>query len=133
MQPTIKVLVEFDWKGDTLSIQAELDLPVSLTHVDDFMIQLHAQIARQNGLDLDSVQYEWMLSNPVQIIDFKTQTNIDIPNLPMDIVDFLPIYQSMATETHLQKIANNFALNVNSNPNLTLALKAAYLLGREHR
>jgi hypothetical protein len=133
MPSNIKVRVEFDWRGDSLSYQAELELPLYLTPLDDFLNSLPTQIARQNGLDLDSVQYEWMLSNPIQVIDFHSHIECVLPPLPMDAEAFLQRYQTIATQAYLQKIAENYALDLCTNPHLAQALKAAYILGREHR
>jgi hypothetical protein len=133
MTSTIKVQVEFDWRGDSLSYQAELELPLYLTNLDDLLHNLPTQIARQNGLDLDSIQYEWMLSNPIQVIDFNPHIECDLPPLPMDAEAFLQRYQTLGTQTYLQKIAADYCLDLNANPHLTQALTAAYKLGREHR
>lgn len=133
MPSNIKVRVEFDWQGESLSYQAELQLPLCLTNLDEFLNSLPTQIARQNGLDLDSVLYEWMLSNPIQVISFHSYIECALPPLPMDAEDFLQIYQTVGTQAYLQQIAENFALDLNTNPRLFQALKAAYTLGREHR
>lgn len=132
MPSTIKVRVEFDWRGDSLSYQAELELPLFLTHFDDFLNSLPTQIARQNGLDLDSIQYEWMLANPIHVIDFHPHIETTLPPLPMDAEAFLQFYQTLGTQTYLQKIAADYGLDLNANPHLAQALKAAYTLGREH-
>lgn len=133
MQSMIRVQVEFDWRGDSLSYQAELELPLYLTNLDDLLHSLPTQIARQNGLDLDSIQYEWMLSNPIQVISFHPHIECCLPSLPMDAEDFLHFYQTIGTQAYLQKIANDYGLDLNTNPHLAHALKAAYNLGREHR
>ena len=133
MQSTIKVQVEFDWRGDSLSYQAELELPLYLTNLDDLLHSLPTQIARQNGLDLDSVQYEWMLSNPIQVIDFNSHIESVKPTLPLDAEAFLQHYQALGTQAYLQKIADDYALDLRTNPHLLEALEAAYNLGREHR
>lgn len=132
MQSMIRVQVEFDWRGDLLNYQAELALPLYLTHFDDFFNSLPAQIARQNGLDLDSVQYEWMLSNPIQVISFHPHIECRLPPLPMNTEDFLQFYQTMSIQAYLQKIAADYGIDLNANPHITQALKAAYSLGREH-
>lgn len=133
MQSLITVQVEFDWRGDSLSYQAELELPLYLMHFDDFLNSLPTQIARQNGLDLDSIQYEWMLSNNIQVINFTTNIECNLPPLPMDAEAFLQIYQTIGIQAYLQKIAADYGLDLNANPHLAQALTAAYTLGREHR
>lgn len=104
-----------------------------LTHFDDFFNSLPTQIARQNDLDLDSIQYEWMLSNPIHVIDFQTSIECSLPSLPMDAEAFLQIYQTIGIQAYLQKIAADYGLDLNANPHLAQALTAAYTLGREHR
>lgn len=131
MQSTIKVQVEFDWQGDSLSYQAELELPLYLTNLDDLLHSLPVQIARQNELDLDSVQYEWMLSNPIQVIDFNSHIECVKPTLPMDAEAFLQHYQTIGTQAYLQKIADDFAIDLRTNPHIAQALKAAYNLGQK--
>lgn len=133
MKSMIRVCVEFDWRGDSLSYQAELELPIYMNNLEDFLHSLPTQIARQNGLDLDSIQYEWMLSNPIQVIDFRSDVECALVALPMDAEDFLPLYQTLGIQGYLQKIAHDYALDLQANPHLVQALKAAYTLGRKQR
>ncbi|MBP7900418.1 MAG: hypothetical protein KAZ85_00305 [Gammaproteobacteria bacterium] len=131
MKSMIRVCVEFDWRGDSLNYQAELELPVYMNNLEDMLHSLPTQIARQNGLDLDSIQYEWMLSNPIQVIDFRSDIECTLVALPIDAEDFLLLYQTLSIQGYLQKIAHDYALDLQAHPHLAQALKAAYTLGRE--
>jgi hypothetical protein len=74
-----------------------------------------------------------MLSNPIQVIDFNSHIQCDISPLPIDAEAFLQHYQTLGIQNYLQQIATDYGLDLNVNPRLAQALKAAYTLGRTYR
>ncbi len=65
MQNRFTVAVEFSYKGESFELQAEVDLDACMEKLQAIP-DLHDLIARQNGIDAYSYQYEVLTSEELQ-------------------------------------------------------------------
>ncbi|MDG6778373.1 hypothetical protein QCB44_06630 [Thiomicrorhabdus sp. zzn3] len=133
MKSTITVRSTFDFRGETFCYEADIDLPSYVDDVELFLQQLPNRIAKQNQMDVISYKFEMLESSEIEVIRFQSRIASAIPNLPMRVETFLDLYQKVGPEAYLQNIAENHQLDLDANPQIAKALKAAYELGKEHR
>lgn len=123
----------FDFRGETFNYQADIVLPLYIDDVELFLEQLPHKIAKQNQLEVLSYKFEMLESSLIEVIAFKSRIESAMPQLPMMVRKFIDIYQSLGPEAYLKKIAEAYEIDLSTNPKLAKAIKAAYMLGKEHR
>lgn len=133
MKSIITVRSEFDFRGETFCYESDIDLPAIIDDIDLFLEQLPNRIAKLNDLDVISYKFEMLESSEMEVIRFQSCIASAIPNLPMRVEAFLELYQEMGPDAYLQEIAQNHQIDLQANPQIAKALKAAYELGNEHR
>jgi hypothetical protein len=133
MNSSVTLRLEYDWKGETLIYQSEVVLPLYIADLNEYLATLPAQLARLNQLETNSPQFDWMAANPIMVVAFKSRIANELPSLPLEVSAFLTAYKKQGTQAYLKKIAESFDLDIEANPKLVKALKAAYTLGKEHR
>lgn len=133
MKSTITVRSLFDFRGETFCYEADIELPPKLDDVELFLEQLPSRIAKQNDLDVISYKFEMLESSEMEVVGFQSRIASVIPNLPMRVEAFLELYQEVGPEAYLQEIAQNYQIDLQANPHIAKALKAAYELGSEHK
>lgn len=133
MNSTMTVRVVFDFRGETFRYESDIVLPLYIDDIDLFLEKLPHRIAKEHHLDLISYQFEMMEHSDFEVTAFQSQIEFSLPKLPMMIREFLEIYQAIGPEAYLQKIAETYEIDLEQNPKLAKALKAAYTLGKEQR
>lgn len=133
MNSTMTVQAIFDFRGDTFNYQADIVLPLYIDDVELFLEQLPHKIAKQNQLEIISYKFEMLESSAIEVISFKSRIESAMPQLPIMVREFIDVYQSVGPEAYLQKIAEAYEIDLSTNPKLAKAIKAAYMLGKEHR
>lgn len=133
MESVITVRSVFDFRGETFCYESDIALPPSIDDIDLFLEQLPNRVAKQNQLDVISYKFEMLESSNMEVIRFQSRIESEAVNLPMYIEDFLEIYEVIGPESYLQNIAEKHQLNVDENPKIAQALKAAYQLGHSHK
>jgi|GEM_PF-2722356 len=133
MNSTMTVRVVFDFRGETFRYESDIVLPLYIDDIDLFLEKLPHRIAKEHHLDLISYQFEMMEHSDFEVTAFQSQIEFSLPKLPMMIREFLEIYQAIGPEAYLQKIAEAYEIDLEQNPKLAKALKAAYTLGKEQR
>lgn len=133
MKSTITVRSTFDFRGETFCYEAEIVLPAYVDDIDLFLEQLPHRVAKQNELDVISYKFEMLESSEIEVIRFQSLIESAIPNLPMRVEKFLERYQEVGPDAYLQLIADKHQIDLDENPQVAKALKAAYELGNEHK
>ncbi|WP_178861776.1 hypothetical protein [Thiomicrorhabdus cannonii] len=133
MKSIITVRSEFDFRGETFCYESDIDLPDTIDDIDLFLEQLPSRIAKLNDLDVISYKFEMLESSEMEVVKFQSRIASAIPNLPMRVERFLELYQEIGPEAYLQEIAENYQIDLQANPHIAKALRAAYELGNEHK
>ncbi|WP_319380309.1 hypothetical protein [Thiomicrorhabdus sp.] len=133
MSSTITVRSVFDFRGETFCYESDLVLPPRIEDVDLFLEQLPSRIAKLNDLDVISYKFEMLESSEIEVIRFQSRIQSAIPDLPMRVERFLELYQEVGPDAYLQEIAEAHQIDLDANPQMARALRAAYDLGNEHK
>jgi len=133
MQTTITVSLSYDYRGETFTYNAELLLPLYIDNIEAFYRSIPQTIADKNKLDTFTYQYELMETSPIEVVNVESRIEKSLPELPIALEDFLEHYTKVGSEAYLEMIADEYDLDLQSNPRFAKALKAAYSLGKEHR
>ncbi len=133
MQTEISVRLCYDFRGETYTYNADIPLPLYIENIEAFYRSIPQTIADKNKLDTFTYQYELMETSPIEVIAVKSRIEKALPKLPVLLEDFLEHYTKVSSETYLQMIAEEYGLDLNANPRLAKALKAAYTLGKEQK
>ncbi|CAN8142241.1 conserved hypothetical protein [uncultured Thiomicrorhabdus sp.] len=123
----------FDFRGETFRFESDIVLPLYIDDIDQFLEKLPHRIAKEHQLDLISYKFEIMEHSDIEVIRFQSRIEPVMPQLPMMVGEFLEAYQAAAPDAYLQKIAEAYEIDIANNPKFAKALKAAYVLGKEHR
>lgn len=133
MQTTITVRLSYDYRGETFTYSAQLPLPLYIENIEAFYRSIPQTIADKNQLDTFTYQYELMETSPIEVVAVESRIEKSLPNLPIAVEDFLEHYSKVGSEAYLQMIAAEYELDLQANPRVAKALKAAYSLGKEHK
>jgi len=133
MQSKMTVRLVFDFKGKTHRLDTEINLPVYINDVDEFMFSLPRQIAKQHQIPIHSYEFEMLESAEIDVVNFTSRIESVMPKLPISLDNFIDLYQSKGQEAYLEKIAEAYGLDIGTNPRIAKALKAAYVLGKDSK
>ena len=131
MQSRIDALIEFSFKGETLTPSATLDLD-KLMGASGSLPNIHLLLANENDIDTYSYLYEAMEVHP---ICFSNATGVAVACLAegvFDIPKFERLWQENRVLFSLQLIAKQY-MNIGEleqYPELKEALLAAYNTGK---
>lgn len=133
MQTTITVSLSYDYRGETFTHSAQLPLPLYIENIETFFRSIPQTIADKNQLDTFTYQFELMENSPIEVIAVESRIEKSLPDLPIGVEDFLEHYTQINSEAYLQMIADEYDIDLQSNPRLAKALEAAYTLGKEQK
>ncbi len=133
MKSTITVRSKFDFRGETFDFALDVVLPPYIEDEELFLEQLPQRIAKHNNLDVISYKFEMLESSEIEVIRFQSRIESAIPDLPMRVERFIELYQKVGPDAYLQEIAENHQIDLDANPQIAKALKAAYDLGYDHK
>ncbi len=127
--------VSFHFKGKLYSPEATIDLDHLMTTQhggSDKLSSIHPLLAKKNGIDLYSYEYEIMLEEPVQ---FSEATGIATEHLcdgQFFIDDFEKAWREEKICGYIQPIAKQYLAidNLTEHPDLEKALTACFLEGQ---
>lgn len=135
MKNTITASIEFDLKGKHYAPKAIIDLDhliVNQQNNKNKLVSTYPQIAKENGIDFYSYEFEIMLEEPIQ---FSEATGIATDYLrdgQFFIEDFEKAWQEEKMLEYIQPIAKQYLAidNLAEHPDLKKALTASFLEGQ---
>ena len=130
MKNTIDAQVKFSFRGENYSPAITLDLD-SITDKPETFEVLHRVIATKNQIDTYSYLYEVMESSPIIFsnpqgvaVDYLQDNSFDFPRYAQDRQDEQLTEQVACIAEEIMDVSN-----LENEPNLKVALIAAYKLG----
>jgi len=133
MQTKMTIRLIYDFRGVTKQLDTEIQLPLYIENIEQYLHSLPTKVAEKDGLDTFSYEFEMLESSPMEVISYESRIKSRLPKLPMDVKDFLEAYKQVGPEAYLQTIADAYEVDLEDNPRVIKAMKAAYNLGKEQR
>jgi len=133
MQTKMTIRLIYDFRGETKQLDTEIQLPLYIENIEQFLHSLPTKVAEKYGLDTFTYEFEMLESSPMEVISYESRIKSGLPELPMDVQDFLEAYKKVGPEAYLQTIADAYEVDLEANPRFIKAMKAAYNLGKEQR
>lgn len=133
MQSTMTARLMFDFRGETFTYKADIVMPMYIDDEEAFLASIPRMIADKNQVNTYSYEFEIMENSDIEIIYFESRIETSMPELPMPAPEFVSAYQKVCTDAYLDKIAEAYNIDLKANPKISKALKAAYILGKEHK
>jgi hypothetical protein len=135
MKNKIVASVEFYFKGERYSPKTTIDLDrlmKSQNNSQDTLALIHPMLAKENGIDLYSYEFEIMLGEPIQ---FSEATGIATDHLrdgQFFIADFEKDWQEEKILEYIQPIAKQHLAidDLTEHPDLKKALTASFIEGQ---
>jgi hypothetical protein len=134
MGNTLVAGVEFYFKGERYAPSARIDLDRMMENSGG-LPSLYSLIARENGIDLYSYQYEVMQMEAIRFSEVEGFVADFIHNGELDLQGFVDTWQEQKVQGELAAIARRcMGVDVlELQPGLGEALLEAYRLGQESR
>jgi len=133
MQTKMTIRLIYDFRGETKQLDTEIQLPLYIENIEQYLYSLPTKVAEKYGLDTFTYEFEMLESSPMEVISYESRIKSRLPKLPMDVKDFLEAYKQVGPEAYLQTIADAYEIDLVENPRIIKAMKAAYNLGKEQR
>ncbi len=132
MKNNLVASVEFYFKGERYTPSVRLDLDQLLEKTGG-LPSLYSLIARENGIDLYSYQYEVMETEEIRFSEVEGFVSEFIHNGQLDVQGFVDKWHECRLQEALSAIAQRCmgVEDLAQQPQLQCALQEAYELGQE--